>query len=122
MSDDRHRAAVQQYEVAWNTRDQSQRMSALERAWADNGVYVDNDVPDGVTGRDALSALIAAEHEDTPGLVIPTTRPLVLLGNRGWLQWESHSSSGTSHSGTDFIEFAADGRIERLTDFLDANE
>jgi hypothetical protein len=117
-----HRAAVDDYELAWNTRDESRRVSALERAWADNGVYVDDDVPDGVIGREALSALIATEHAETPGLVITTTRPLVLLGDRGWLQWESHSSSGTSQSGTDFVEFGPDGRIERLTDFLDAHD
>jgi hypothetical protein len=54
--------------------------------------------------------------------MITTTRSLVLLGNRGWLQWESHSTSGPTQSGTDFIEFVADGRIERVTDFLDADE
>ena len=122
MSDERHRAAVHHYEVAWNTSDAPQRMSELERAWYDDGLYIDDDVPDGVVGRDALSALIAAEHERTPGLVITTTRPLVLLRDRGWLQWESHSASGISFSGTDFIEFAADGRIARLTDFIDSNE
>jgi hypothetical protein len=121
MSDDRCRAAVENYELAWNTRDEKSRRSALELAWSDNGVYIDDDVPEGVVGRDGLSALIGTEHGDTRGLLIRTTRPLVLLGNRGWLQWKSESSDGTSLSGTDFIEFADDGRIERLTDFLDAS-
>ncbi len=122
MSDDRYRAAVQHYEIAWNTRDEQQRMSALALGWAEDGVYVDDDVPDGVIGRDALSALIGSEHDDEPGLVIATTRPLVLLGDRGWLQWASRSANGTTVSGTDFVEFAADGRIQRLTDFLDRED
>jgi hypothetical protein len=119
LSDERRREAVHHYEVAWNIRDDAARLSALEIAWAEHGAYVDDDVPDGVIGRAELSALIAAEHAETPGLVISTTRPLVLLGDRGWLQWESWSTDGTTLSGTDFIEFAADGRIERLTDFVD---
>jgi hypothetical protein len=122
VSNDRYRVAVQHYEIAWNTQDEVQRLSALALAWADDGVYVDDDVPDGVSGRDALSALIGSEHDDEPGLVIATTRPLVLLGDRGWLQWASQSATGTSLSGTDFIEFATDGRIQRLTDFLDSGD
>jgi len=112
-------AAVRGYEAAWNETDADKRMSALESAWADDAVYVDDDVPAGLRGRDALSKYIAEEHEGEPGLVIETTRELVILGDRGWLQWTAHSAAGSQSSGTDFIEFAADGRIARLTDFLD---
>jgi len=111
--------AVRGYETAWNETDADKRMSALESAWADDAVYVDDDVPDGLRGRDALSKYIAAEHESEPGLVVTTTRELVILGDRGWLQWTAQSATGSTSSGTDFIEFAADGRIARLTDFLD---
>jgi len=51
--------------------------------------------------------------------VIATTRELAILGDRGWLQWSARSAAGSQSSGTDFIEFAADGRIARLTDFID---
>ena len=112
-------AAVRGYEAAWNETDADKRMSALESAWADDAVYVDDDVPDGLRGRDALSTFIAEEHKREPGLVITTTRELVILGDRGWLQWTAHSATGSQSSGTDFIEFAADGRIARLTDFID---
>jgi ketosteroid isomerase-like protein len=112
-------AAVRGYEAAWNETDAEKRMSALESAWADDAVYVDDEVPDGLRGREALSKFIAEEHESEPGLVITTTRELVILGDRGWLQWTAHSATGSPSSGTDFIEFAADGRIARLTDFID---
>ena len=112
-------AAVRGYEAAWNETDAGKRMSALVLAWADDAVYVDDDVPDGLRGRDALSSYIAEEHAGEPGLVITTTRALVILGDRGWLQWAARSAAGSESSGTDFIEFAADGRIARLTDFLD---
>jgi hypothetical protein len=112
-------AAVRGYEAAWNETDADRRMLALELSWADDAVYVDDEVPDGLRGRDALSKFIAEEHEGEPGLVIMTTRELVILGDRGWLQWAARSSSGAQSSGTDFIEFATDGRIARLTDFID---
>ena len=120
MSEAQYRAAVQHYEAAWNERDPQRRASELELAWGADALYVDEDVPEGVRGRDALGALIASEHADEPGLVITTTRALVLLGDRGWLQWASQSDRGTTLSGTDFIEFSPDGLIARLTDFLDA--
>ena len=113
------RAAVRGYEAAWNETDADRRMSLLELAWADDAVYLDIDVPHGLRGRAALSTFIAEEHESEPGLVITTTRELVILGDRGWLQWTARSVLGTQSSGTDFIEFAVDGRIAQLTDFLD---
>ena len=112
-------AAVRGYEEAWNETDADTRMSLLELAWADDAVYLDIDVPHGIRGRDALSTFIGEEHAAEPGLVITTTRELVILGDRGWLQWTAQSTIGTQSSGTDFIEFAPDGRIAQLTDFLD---
>ena len=47
-------AAVRAYEAAWNETDVDERMSALKSAWADDAVYVDDDVPDGLRGRDAV--------------------------------------------------------------------
>jgi len=119
MTRSNQQAAVRAYEVAWNETDADRRMSALELAWADDSVYVDDDVPEGLVGREALAEYIAEEHEGDPGLVITTTRALVILGDRGWLQWIARSPAGSESGGTDFIEFAADGRIARLTDFLD---
>ena len=119
MTLDARQAAVHGYEAAWNETDERKRMSELELAWADDGVYIDDDVPEGLRGREALSKYIAEEHAGEPGLVITTTRALVILGDRGWLQWSASGASGAQSGGTDFIEFAADGRIARLTDFLD---
>jgi len=112
-------AAVRGYETAWNETDADKRMAALELAWAEDAVYLDDDVPHGLRGRDALSQYIAEEHEAEPGLVITTTRELVILGDRGWLQWTARSDTGSQSSGTDFIEFTTDGRIAQVTDFLD---
>jgi hypothetical protein len=117
--DDRKQASVGYYTAAWNETDPVQRMSELEQGWTDDAVYIDDDVPDGLVGPDALSTYIAEEHDGDPGLLITISRPLVVLGDRGWLQWVANSPGGAESSGTDFIEFAPDGRIARLTDFLD---
>ena len=114
-------AAVRHYETAWNELNAAVRMSERQLAWADDGLYVDDDVPDGLRGREALSAHIGRNHEEEPGLVITTTRELVILGDRGWLQWTARSSTGAQFAGTDFIEFAPDNRIARLTDFFDTD-
>jgi len=111
--------AVRGYEAAWNESDADKRMATLELAWAEDAVYVDDEVPDGLRGREALSEFIAEERQAEPGLVITTTRELVVLGDRGWLQWTARSATGSQSSGTDFIEFAADGRIAQVTDFID---
>ena len=43
-----------------------------------------------------------------------------MLGVRGWYRWGAKLADGTQFSGIDFVEFADDGRIARLTNFYDA--
>ncbi len=111
---------VRRYDEVWAEHDHAARLAALAEIWADDGVYVDPEVPDGVRGRAALSDFIAASHDEMPGLTIKATSELVVLGDRGWYRWEAATSEGDSFDGIDFVEFAPDGRIERLTNFYDA--
>jgi hypothetical protein len=55
-----------------------------------------------------------------PGLAIKPTTELVVLGDRGWYRWEATTADGEAFDGVDFVEFDADGRIERVTTFYDA--
>jgi hypothetical protein len=43
----------------------------------------------------------------------------VVLGDRGWYRWTATTAAGDSFDGIDFVEFAPDGRIARLTNFYD---
>ncbi|MGH7682087.1 MAG: nuclear transport factor 2 family protein [Candidatus Eiseniibacteriota bacterium] len=115
-----HAATVHRYDEVWNTRDAASRLAILSEIWAEDGVYVDPEVPDGVHGRDALSDFVATSHDEMPELDIGATSPLVVLGERGWYRWQATTGSGETFDGIDFIEFADDGRIQRLTNFYDA--
>ena len=109
------------YSAAWNQRDDSDlRTRLLDQAWADDGVFVDEDTPGGLVGRAALSEYIAATHEAMPGLVITEISPPQVVGNRLRVRWSARQARTEMFTGTDFIEFAPDGRISRVTMFYDS--
>ena len=115
-----HAATVHRYDEVWAEPDQAARLAILSEIWAEDGVYVDPEVPDGVRGPAALSDLITTSLDEMPGLEIKATTALVLLGDRGWYRWEATTADGEAFDGIDFVEFDAEGRIERLTNFYDA--
>ena len=115
-----HAATVHRYDQVWAEPDQAARLAVLSEIWAEDGVYVDPEVPDGVRGPAALSDLITTSLDEMPGLEIKATTALVLLGDRGWYRWEATTADGEAFDGIDFVEFDAEGRIERLTNFYDA--
>jgi hypothetical protein len=109
--------AYERYERAWNEPERAAVL--LEECWAEDGVYADDEVPDGVVGPAALAALIVATHEALPGFrVWPTSEPRLLAGRLG-ITWAGEGGSPPeSQAGADVIEFASDGRIARVTDVL----
>ena len=115
-----HAATVHRYDEVWAEPDQAARLAVLSEIWAEDGVYVDPEVPDGVRGPAALSDLITTSLDEMPGLEIKATTALVLLGDRGWYRWEATTADGEAFDGIDFVEFDAEGRIEGLTNFYDA--
>lgn len=113
--------AYASYSAAWNEKeDAGARMALLERAWADNGEFFDEDTPQGLEGRDALSGYIASTHEELPGLVVAETSAPEILGNRLRVRWVARQSDRELFTGTDFVEFADDGRVSRVTMFYDS--
>jgi hypothetical protein len=68
------------YVRAWNEPERA--LSLLGACWADEGVYADDEVPDGVVGRAALTALIAATHEALPDFRVWSTSPARMLAGR----------------------------------------
>jgi ketosteroid isomerase-like protein len=111
--------AVRRYHEAWAELDEASRLAALEAFWAEDGVYIDPEVPEGVIGRRALSDQITASHEEMPGLTITASSELAVLSSRAWYRWTAKTGDGEEFSGTDFIELAQDGRIQRVTNFFD---
>jgi hypothetical protein len=113
-------AVVHRYDEVWAERDVARRRAILAEIWTDETIYMDPDVPVGVVGPDALVDLIEASYEQYPGLSITATSEVTVLGDRAWYRWRQTDDSGESMEGTDFIEFDAEGRIQRLTGFYDA--
>ena len=102
------------YSRAWNEPERA--LALLEECWAQDGVYADDEVPDGVVGPAALADVIVATHEALPGFRVWGTSPPRLLAGRLAIPWSQEGGEPPeSLAGTDVIEFAPDGRIGRVT-------
>jgi hypothetical protein len=105
------------YVRAWNEPEQA--LALLEECWAQDGVYADDEVPDGVVGRSAFADLIAESHKTLAGFrVWETSRPRLLAGRLAATWAQEGGDPPESLAGTDVIEFAPDGRIARVTNVL----
>ena len=115
------RTAFSLYSRAWDgTIGASERADLLARAWDATGELFDPESPDGLVGAAALAAYIQAQHDEAPGMVVSETGEPELVGNRLRALWVQHDKDGLQmYSGVDFVEFAEDGRIRRLTMFFD---
>jgi hypothetical protein len=106
------------YERAWNEPDGGAAL--LANAWADDGIYADDEVPDGLVGRAALVQFIAETHASLPGFRVWATREPRMLSDRLAVTWRAEGGDPpVASAGTDFIEFDGTGRIVRVTDVLD---
>ena len=114
-------AAYNMYSAAWNERDDpSARKNLLDQSWSHDGALFDRETPDGLLGVDALIEYISRTHDDLPGLVINETSAPEVLGNRLRVQWVAQQGDMQVYTGSDFVEFAEDGRVSRVTMFYDS--
>jgi hypothetical protein len=60
-------AALRLYDEAWTISDYGIRLQLLRTIWADDGLYVDPDVPEGVRGPEALATEIDRQVDAVPG-------------------------------------------------------
>ena len=110
---------VQAYGEAWNTPDEARRRELLDKAWADDGLYVDP-VSEG-RGRDALMEIIAGFHAQSPGARIDLTSGIDQHHNQIRFAWSFVTPDGkTAIEGIDAGELAQDGRIARIVGFWGA--
>ncbi|MEA2554975.1 MAG: hypothetical protein QOI60_306 [Actinomycetota bacterium] len=114
------KAAYSAYSAAWNAKEADARTRLLEQAWAQEGAFFDEETPEGVFGRETLSDYIAATHREMPGLVVTETSEPEVLGNRLRVRWVARQGATEMFTGTDFVEFAEDGRVSRVTMFYDS--
>lgn len=125
MSEDESRIdeVVMAYSEAWHTPDEVRRRELLERSFAGDGTYTDPACA--VSGRDALSTLIGdtLRGDAYDGALVGAR----ILGSSGLdhhhgmlrFSWMVVDSQGQpALAGMDFVELAADGRLQRITGFF----
>ena len=114
-------AAYKMYADAWSKEHHADaRRKLLERSWSPAGSLFDPETPEGVEGVDALVEYISDTHEEMPGLIVAETSEPEVLGNRLRILWEARQNGERMYTGTDFVEFAEDGRVSRVTIFYDS--
>src|SRR4051812_14746072 len=96
------------YSRAWNADDPEERAALLRSAWTERAVYVDDEVPDGLRGTDALLGYIADSHAEMPGLVVSDTSAPKLVDGRLLVRWRAAQKGEERYSGSDVVEFAPD--------------
>jgi hypothetical protein len=109
--------AYERYERAW--KEPERAAALLAECWAEDGIYADDEVPEGVVGPAALAALIAATYAELPGFrVWATSAPRMLAGRLAITWTQEGGDPPVQQAGTDVMEFGTDGRITRLTNVL----
>lgn len=109
---------IEKYNDAWLEPDQAKCAELLEATWAEDGVLVD--VNTETRGRAALLEYILEFHKAMPDFESTLTSPVEEAGGRGRFSWEvTVPGKGLIAAATDFVELAPDGKIQRLTVFID---
>jgi hypothetical protein len=116
---DRYENAVSRYFEAWNAREPKARTKAVAAAWAVGGGYTDP-LAD-VVGHEQIAGVIAAAHEQFPGLVFRLAGTVDGHHDTARFSWElvSEVDGSAPVAGSDVITLAGDGRIRTVLGFLD---
>lgn len=106
------------YLAAWNETDAARRRELIALAWTESASYVDPLMRgDGHAGIDAM---IAAVQGRFPGFRFTRVSPVDAHGEHLRFTWElGPASEPALVVGTDFATVGADGRLARMTGFID---
>jgi hypothetical protein len=109
--------AVMTYGAAWAEPDEAKRRALLEKAWAENGTYLD---PTGrADGREALVAHIAGFQQVFTGHRIDITSGVDEHDGYIRFAWKIFGPDGSAVSeGVDFGELDDDGKIRSIVGFF----
>lgn len=110
---------VGRYLAAWNETDDTRRADAVRALWTHGGGYADPMVD--VHGHDAISAVIAAVHDQFPGYVFQLEKAAEEHHGRVRFSWGLTAKAGDESVvvGTDVAVLAPDGRLADVHGFLD---
>lgn len=105
---------VEAYLAAWNETDESKRMQILEKCWDDSGAY--SDPLSDVSGREALSALIAGTQARMPGASLSLASGIDEHHGRIRFGWKLNGGP-QEMGGIDVGVLSGDGRFESIVGF-----
>lgn len=109
---------VSAYLRVWNIAEETERRKAIDEVFAEDVRYVDPLAA--VEGRDALSALIGAVHQQFPGLVFTAGGPADAHHDQGRFTWHLGPAGGEPLVvGFDVASLDEAGRIRQVLGFLD---
>jgi len=111
-------ALADRYLAAWNETDAARRRELIAMAWTESASYVDPLMRgDGHAGIDAM---IAAVQTKFPGFRFTRVSPVDAHGEHLRFTWElGPAGEPALVVGTDFATISADGRLARMTGFID---
>ncbi|MGY2491423.1 nuclear transport factor 2 family protein [Cupriavidus sp. CP313] len=111
-------ALADRYLAAWNETDAARRRELIALAWTESASYVDPLMRgDGHAGIDAM---IAAVQTKFPGFRFIRVSPVDAHGEHLRFTWElGPAGEPALVVGTDFATISADGRLARMTGFID---
>ncbi|CCD99666.1 nuclear transport factor 2 family protein [Bradyrhizobium sp. STM 3809] len=108
---------AESYIALWNAREPKERRALLARQWTADSTYVDPLMRG--EGHDGIEALIAGVQQRFPDFRFRLLGPANGHGDHVRFSWSLGPETGDGPiQGTDFVELA-DGRIRRVTGFLD---
>jgi hypothetical protein len=110
-------AALVAYVAAWNCPDPSQCAELLARCWTAQATYTDPAVR--LTGAGELAAHIASRQAARPGAVVEIVGEVRSHHEWATFAWRVRHEAAVPVSGIDCVEFAADGRLNRVVGFFD---
>lgn len=105
------------YGQAWHENDAGKRMTLLDTAWAEDGIYQDPSAD--VRGRQALCDHIGGVHHSFPGARVEITSGADMHHGKIRFFWRMVLEDGSvAIEGTDFGEVAPDGRLSTIIGFF----
>ncbi|WP_432259395.1 nuclear transport factor 2 family protein [Cupriavidus sp. TMH.W2] len=106
------------YLAAWNETDAARRRELIALAWTETASYVDPLMRgDGHAGIDAMIAAVQAKF---PGFRFTRVSPVDAHGEHLRFTWElGPAGEPALVVGTDFATMSVDGRLARMTGFID---
>jgi hypothetical protein len=108
---------VDTYFAMWNETDAALRAQYIERAWADDGRYVDPVLE--AEGHAALGEMVAGVHAQFPDHRFRRVSGIDSHHEELRFAWALAAPDGTiAAAGIDIGELASDGRLRKITGFL----